>query len=93
MLVVTVRLEPAPWIERPHRPKTERLIEALVEWVEEQDEPFTLGEAWRGAHVFYPTAYQTLLSLRQAGLVVCVNPGRMPPRYVRFDRLEGRRSC
>lgn len=79
-------LEPAPWIERPHRPKTEWLIELFVEWVEAQDEPFTLNEAWRGAHVFYPTAQQTLLSLRRAGLVVCVNPGRMPPRYVRYDK-------
>ena len=79
-------VEPAPWIDRPHRPKTVRLIELVVEWVEAQEQPFTLSECWRGAHVFYPTAQQTLLSLRRAGLVTCVNPGRMPPRYIRFDR-------
>lgn len=80
-------VEPAPWIDRPHRPKTEALIERFVEWVEAQEKPFTLSEAWRAACVFYPTAQQTLLSLRRAGLVVCVNPGRMPPRYVRYDRV------
>ena len=78
-------LEPAPWIDRGHRPNTVLMIERVVEWVEEQTEPFTLSECWRGARVGYPTGQQTLLSMRKAGLVVCVNPGRMPPRYIRFD--------
>jgi len=79
-------VEPVAWIDRPHRPCTEAGIERLVEWVEAQERPFTTTQAWNGARTGYPTAYQALLSLRRAGLVVCVNPGRMPPRYVRFDR-------
>ena len=62
------------------------MIEWVVEWVEAQDVPFTSSQAHRGSKAGWPTAYQTLLSLRQAGLVVCVNPGCMPPRYVRYDR-------
>lgn len=76
---------PLPWIEQGHLPRTVDAIERLVEWVEEQDVPFTLGEARWGAGIGYPTARQALLSLRRAGLVTCVNPGRMPPRYLRYD--------
>lgn len=83
-------VEQAPWIERGHRPRTVEAIERVVEWVEAQDRPFTTHQAWNGARASYSTATLTLLSLRRAGLVVCVNPGRMPPRYVRYDRAGGR---
>lgn len=84
---------PPEWIDRGHTHKVAQGIEAMVEWVEARERPFTTTEALQGARrglggwglLSYSTGTQTIRSLRRAGLIVCLNPGSSPPRYIRCD--------
>lgn len=82
---VEVTVRPADYVQQSHRPRTEATIERVVEFVEAASEPFTTGECWRAVYGSYGCVSATLRSMRAAGLVVQVNPGRMPPRFIRSD--------
>jgi hypothetical protein len=82
---VEVVVRPADYVQQAHRPRTEATIERTVEYVEAADQPFTTGECWRAAYGSYGCVAATLRSMRAAGLLVQVNPGSMPPRFIRSD--------
>jgi hypothetical protein len=83
--VVEVTVRPADYVQQAHRPRTERTIERVFEFVESATEPFTVSECWRTVYGSYGCVRATLASMRQNGLVTRVNPGRMPPLYIRSD--------
>jgi hypothetical protein len=88
--VVTVRIEPPDWIDQGHTDKTDRGIEAIVEWVEARETPFTTSQAWRESRCWahYNVARQTLRSLLKAGLIVHVAGGKNNPQYLRCDLVK-----
>lgn len=82
-----VSIKPADYILQGHKPKTDRVIERVVEYAENASEPFTTTECWRQAYGHYSCVTQTLRSMINAGLLVVVNPGRNPRRLLRADRF------
>lgn len=78
-------MRPADYIDQAHRPRTELTIERAVEFAETAAQPFTTGECWRAVHGSYGCVSATLRSMRRAGLLVQVNPGSRPPRFIRSD--------
>jgi hypothetical protein len=83
LLEVTVR--PADYVQQGHRPRTEATIERVFEFAEAAATPFTVSECWKSVHGSYGCVRATLASMRQNGLVTRVNPGNMPPLYIRSD--------
>lgn len=83
LLEVTVR--PADYVQRAHRPKTERTIERVFEFAEAAADPFTVSECWKAVYGSYGCVRATLASMRRNGLLTRVNPGNMPPLYLRSD--------
>lgn len=88
--MVTVRIEQPDWIERGHTDKTDRGIEAVVEWVEQRETPFKTFDAWEGVRrcCHYSVARETLRSLIKAGLIVQINQARNHPIYLRCDLVR-----
>lgn len=88
--MVTVRIELPDWIDQGHTDKTDRGIEAIVEWVEARETPFKTHDAWEGAgrYFHYNIARQTLRSLLKAGLIVHVAGGKNHPQYLRCDLIN-----
>lgn len=78
-------MRPADYVQQSHRPRTEHTIERVFEFVEAASSPFTVSECWRAAYGSYGCVRATLASMRQNGLLTCVNPGRSPARYIRSD--------
>jgi hypothetical protein len=85
-LVLEVTVRPADYVQRSHRPVTDATIERVVEYAEAATRPFTGGECWWAVGGSSGCVRATLRSMRDAGLLVQVNPGSTPPRFIRFDR-------
>lgn len=83
-MVVTVKVTSDDFVMQPHRDRTIYAIERVVEWVEEQDEPFTISQCWRATYGHYQMVSKVIGSLRSAGLITQVNTG-IPKLWIRSD--------
>jgi len=84
----TVSLDPADYILRGHRERTIYLIERVVEYAENADEPFTRTWCWHACYGHYSAVSQTLLSLIKAGLLVIIDPTRSPQYLISVDKID-----
>lgn len=75
--------------DTPQR-KTVLGIEAVVEWVEARNRPFTTHEAYCGAAIAsYSTTYRTIRDLEHYGLIVRINASNAKPaRWITIDHKE-----
>lgn len=75
--------------DTPHQ-KTILGIEAVVEWIEARNRPFTNHEAFHGARIAsYSTTYRTIRDLEHYGLIVRVNArNAKPARWITIDHKE-----
>lgn len=78
------------YISDTPRAKTILGIEAVVEWVESRNRPFTTHEAFHGARIAsFSTTYRTIRDLEHYGLIVRVNArDSKPARWTTIDRKE-----
>lgn len=83
-----VSINPADYILQSHTMKTILVIERVVEFAEDAREPFTRSECWHACFGHYSVVSSTILSLKRAGLILCVNPGRSPQRLISVDRIQ-----
>lgn len=65
-------------------------IEAVVEWIEAQNRPFTTSEAFNGARCgSHCTAYRTIRDLEYYGLIRRTNGSKAnPPRWLAVGKQE-----
>lgn len=87
-----VALDPADVMVEGHRPRTVYLIERVVEYAEDSEQPFTITECWRACYGHYSMVSRVIRSMRAHELLVVTNPGRSPMRLIRADRYEAWKS-
>lgn len=66
-----------------HWLRTIQRFEAAVEAIEAVPEPFTIDDVWHAYGGHYSIARTAVNELREHGLIVKVNEGFIPLRYVR----------